>query len=723
MIRVGDSIAPRAASGLGALFNPASIALVGASPDLSKPGGRCLAFLQKFGYAGRIYPINPRYQAIGALTCYADLSALASPVDLVVLLVPANAVSQYVSDAAAAGARAAIVCSSGFAEAGAEGVRLQQDLIDCADRNSMVVLGPNCLGLIDLHHGLVASFSTALESDLPLVAGPIALVSQSGAMGIAVFTLAQAEGVAVGKFISTGNEAVLDFTDFLEHLADDPQVTLILGYIEGVRDGRRFVTAARRARAAGKRVAVLKVGQSDAGLRAALSHTGALAGAARVYEAAFRRSGVRTVQDVRSLLDIAVAVPGQRPVAGCGVGIVNMSGGAGVMMADACSRHRLEVRRLSEATVLALSKVLPPFVGMTNPVDYGPIYTDPDAIQRCVELVANDPAIHQVLVFIGLSPALAGVIEERLAAVQERSGKPVIVAWLGGPVAGVRRLRELGVAVFDEPARAVAAAAHLLFFNREPPGPEAPVEPACSALAPATREFLRRHAADGRTGLSEREVKLLVADYDIPVGAEVLATSADEALAAARRFNVPLAVKALSPELLHKSDAGAVRLNIAPAQVAAAFRAVIDAASSVVGAQRVHGALIQPMAGRGIEMLAGVRHDAQFGATVTVGMGGVASEVWDDAATELAPLDMALARSMIARLRVAPLLGAFRGAPAHDVDALADLLVRLGRLAIDAGAALAELDLNPVIVHAAGRGCTVVDAAALLGHDFSGGLQ
>jgi acyl-CoA synthetase (NDP forming) len=366
----------------------------------------------------------------------------------------------------------------------------------------------------------------------------------------------------------------------------------------------------------------------------------------------------------------------------------------------------------------ALAKVLPPFVSRTNPVDYGPIYTDPDAIQTCVELVANDPAIDQVLVFIGLSPSLAGVIEQRLTDVQARSGKPIIAAWLGGPEAGIRRLRELGIATFNEPALAVAAAAHLVFFGQPLSGPDVTLAAQLSPQASTTRQTLSAYVAAGRTSLSEQEVKQLIASYDIPVGVEVLATTTAEAVAAAKKFGRPLAVKAESPDLLHKSDAGAVKLNVAPAEVEQAFRIVVDAAVKAVGIHKVRGALIQPMAERGIEMLAGLRFDPQFGPTVTVGMGGVTSEVLADAATELAPLDVELASSMVARLRGAPLLGAFRGGVAHDVEALARLLVALGQFAIDAGPRLAELDLNPIMVHAKGRGCTVVDGAAVLGTDI-----
>lgn len=700
---------------LDALFDPAAVAVVGASPEASKPGGRCLALLQKYGYPGSVFPINPRYTSIGGVPCYPDFAALPSPIDLAILLVPAKSVAAYLRTAAQAGARAAIVCSSGFAEAGASGVELQRELVDTARNSEMAVLGPNCLGLINLDHRLVASFSTALESDQAVKTGPIAFVSQSGAMGVAVFTIAQAEGIAVGKFISTGNEAVLDFTDFVQHLTCDDSVALILGYVEGVRNGRRFVDAARRARKAGKAVALLKVGRSDAGERAAQSHTGALAGSTRIYQAAFRRAGVLPVNDIRSLLDIAVGIPAPWPARGRRVGIVSMSGGAGVMMSDACSDHGLEVTPLSAATQSALGEVLPAFAGMRNPVDYGFVYGDVEAIEMCVERVAADACIDQVLVFIGLSPGLAGIIEQRLAGVQERSAKPLIVAWLGGPRTGIERLRELGVAAYDDPSRAVAAAYYRVFFSEPVPGPEFEVAPAPSARAASTQRALRAHLDAGRALLSEREVNEVIIEYGIPVAAEVLATTSSEAAAAGARFDQLLAVKAESPDLLHKSDAGAVRLNVAPEHAADAFNAVVDAAARAVGRGKVRGALIRPMAERGIEMLAGLRYDAQFGPTITVGMGGVASEVMADAVTELVPVDLDLARSMIDRLRGAPLLRSFRGTGAHDIDALAKVLVALSGFALDAGPLLAELDLNPVIVHTEGRGCTVVDGAGVLG--------
>lgn len=697
-----------------ALFDPASVAVVGATDDLGKPGGRCLAFLQQYGYRGRIYPINPKYQAIRDLACYPDLKSLPGPVEMVVLLVPAKSVPRYLREAAAAGAKAAVVCSSGFAEAGEDGVRLQDDLVAAAAESGMAVLGPNSLGMLDLHHNLVASFSTGLQTATMPKAGPVAFVSQSGAIGAVVYALAQADGIGFGTFLSTGNEAVLDFGHYLDYFADDPNVALVLGYIEGIRRGRPFIAAARRAHEAGKTVAVLKVGQSEAGVKAARSHTGALVGAAKVYEAAFRRAGVLTVGDVRTLLDLAVAIPGRYRARGRRIGIVSMSGGAGVMMADKCSAAGLDMATFSPSTLAALAKVLPDFAGMSNPVDFGFVYGDPDAVEGCVNAVAQDPNVDLVLVFVGLSPNMAGILEHRIAAAQDRSGKPIFAAWLGGPQVGINRLRELGVAAYDDPSRAVEVVAQVARAGIPLPGCGAPESGPGGARATATRAALRALLAAGTTTLTEREVKSLLAPYQIPVTAEVLATTAAEAEAAARRFGCPLAIKAEAPELLHKSDAGAVKLGVAPADAAAAFEAVVAAAAKVVGKTGVRGAVVQPMAPSGLEILAGLRFDPQFGPTITVGLGGVMSEALADVATELAPIDRAIAQGMIDRLRTVRLLGAFRGARPRDREALVSALVALGDFAMDAGDLLAELDLNPVIVLAEGQGCVVVDGAAVL---------
>lgn len=709
------SVAMTSQHSLRALFDPRAVAVIGASPDLGKPGGRSLSILRAFGFPGAIYPINGRYKEIGGLPCFPDLATLPGPIDLAIVLVPAKAVPEYVRAAGAAGARAAVICTSGFAEAGAEGRALQDELVAAANAYGMAILGPNGLGMVDLHHNLAATFSTAFAESMATKAGPIAFLSQSGAMGAAVFFIAQNEGIGIGKFLSTGNEAVQDFSDYLSYLGSDPDVSVIMGYMEGIRDGRRFVEAARAARAAGKHVAILKVGQSEAGGRAAQSHTGALVGSAQVFDAAFRRAGIVAVPDVRTLVDLGVALPGRWPTRGRRVGIVSSSGGAGVMMTDRCASSGLTVAPLAAQTQRALADVLPPFVGMANPVDYGPVYGDPEAIRRCIMTVGADPAVDLVLFFLGLSPGMAGTIEPLLAKAQEDLGKPILATWLGGPAAGLAALRERGVAAFDDPSRTVSVAVALA--QTAAPPPTLAATPPDAARARNTQAALRAFMAAGRASLTEREVKDLLRPYGLALVEEVFVRDAGEAAAQAHRWSVPLAVKAEAPALVHKSDAGAVRLNVAPPDVAQALAEVIAAAARVVGVHEVRGAVLQPMVEPGLEILAGLRHDPQFGPTITVGLGGVTSEVLGDVSTELAPIDRALARDMLERLRSARLLAAFRGAPARDVEALAAALVGLSQFACDAGAMIGELDLNPIIVHAQGRGCTVVDGAAILGSD------
>lgn len=700
------------------LFSPASIAVVGARSGITRPGGRCLAYLKRFGYAGRVFPVNPKYDEVDGLRCYANLSDLPEPAELVLLIVAAASVPAELEKAGAAGSRAAVVFSSGFGETGEAGKILQHEIDVIARRYGMAVLGPNCLGLLDLHSGVIASFSTALTVEVDFASGPAAFVSQSGAMGMAGFVLAQREGARVGKFVSTGNEASLGLTDFVDHFTGDASVSLVLGYVEGLPDGRRFVDAARRARRAGKAVGVLKVGRSQAGEMAARSHTGALSGSAMAYDAAFRRAGVLCADTLQDLVDLVVISPGARSANSRRVGIVSMSGGAGVMMSDACSTVGLDVVAFAAPTVAALDRVLPAYTSRANPVDVGAVYDDLEAVFTCIEAVAADPGVSQLLVFFGMSPLLLGRTEERFAALQRSLGKPVVIAWSAGPPEAIRALREAGVPAFDDPTRAVRAAAALANFGTPLSGPDLASEGDMGGpRAQATRDTLRNYIRAGRASLAEREVKTLLAAYDMPVVRELLVNSPQEALDAARSMGGPLAIKAEAPDLLHKSDAGAVRLNVAAADAGAAYEQVVNAAATVVGREGVRGALLQPMARPGVEFLAGIRYDPQFGPTITVGLGGVMSEVLADVTTELAPIDLDCARAMLVRIKGARLLAPFRGAAARDADALAKALVALSRFAVDAGPLIAELDLNPIIVHEAGHGCTVVDGAAVLGAD------
>jgi acyl-CoA synthetase (NDP forming) len=697
--RSGDSLKP--------LFRPNAVAVVGATPDLAKPGGRCLRFLREFGFAGDLYAINPKYEQIDDVPCFPEIEAAPPGIDLVILILPAPAVPAMLRRAAACGTRAAIVCSAGFSEAGREGAALEQELIRAARATGLAVLGPNSLGLLDMNGSLAATFSTVLQADFEPAPGPIALVSQSGAMGAAIYGLAQMEGVGVGTFVSTGNEAVLGLADYIRYFAESPDTRVILGYLEGIGDGLNLVAAARYARERGKIVAVLKAGLTEAGARAAKSHTGALAGSAAVFEAAFRRAGILTARSPRELLDIGVACSSDRLPSGVRVGIATMSGGAGAITSDRLAQLGMEVSSLSDETESAMRQLMPGFAAIGNPVDYGGIYTDPDRIESVVRTLAADPNIDSLLCFIGLSPLMLGVLDDRLERIRRDIAKPVVATWLAGPPSGVRSLRERGIPAYEDPIRTADALANMYAAARP-----LPVEPdrVRSVLAPAVAELLQ----GGREVLGERVTKRLLAAYGVPVIEEWLAKTADEADAIARRLGTSVAIKAEADGLLHKSDVGAVALDVDPARVGEAFDRVVAAARQAASGA-VHGAIVAPMAPPGgLELLVGVKRDQQFGPVVALGLGGITSEALADVTLELAPLTKAHARAMCERLRGRSLLHAFRGAPERDLEALVDLLVAVGQLAVEVGPRLAELDCNPVVVYPKGEGCLVLDAAAVL---------
>jgi acetyltransferase len=675
-----------------------------------------LSYFRQYGFPGAVYAVNPRYSAIGDVRCFPDVGSIPDPVDLVVLLVPAAEVPSQIRQAAAAGIRAAVVCSSGFAEAGPSGAQLQADVVAAAREGGIALLGPNSVGLLDMARGLTASFTTALSHGVHPQPGPIALVSQSGALGVILFSLAQAEGIPIGKLVSTGNEAVLDFADCLAQVADAPDVTVVLGYVEGLRSGRRLVDVARKARLNGKVVGLLSAGHSEAGRRAALSHTGALTGRAIVQEAAFRQAGIVPIASPRAMLDLAIALSAGRFPRGPRVGIASTSGGVGVFLADTCAKGGLSVPTVSEATRAELSRVLPDFAAMANPVDYGPVYMDPDAIAACLRALASDPCIDLLIAFVALTPDtwMGGAIEERFAAVQTATDKPLIVAWLGGPADALRRLRERGVVAYDDPGRAAEAATQLWLAAASPlRQAHAPERDGDGPRRATTLAQLESWQAVGRTSIGEWDTKRLLASYGVPVTPEARVTTPQEAIDAARRFGTAVAIKAEAAGLLHKSDVGAVRLGVAPDDAATAYREV-TAAAAQAGASGPIAAVVQPMSPAGLEVLAGLRFDEQFGPTITVGLGGVFSEVLADVATALAPVTVEEARAMLDRLRGAALFGPFRGSAPRDTAALAEMLAALSHLADDAQGQLLELDVNPVMVFDAGQGCLALDAVAVL---------
>lgn len=687
------------------LLAPKGIAIVGASADEARPGWRAVAALRKLGYAGEVYPVSSKAQEIAGYPTVASLDAVPGSVDLAIIMVRAQAVGSVLRDVAAAGIRSAVVLSSGFGETGEDGALLEEELRSIALENGMDVLGPNCLGFVDLRRSVAATFSTALELARDAV-GDVTLVSQSGAMGAAIFGVAQVERLPVSSFVSTGNEAVLSFADIVDRLVQSGPPQAVLGYIEGTADGRDLVRALREARAAGTKVAILKVGTTEAGQRAAQSHTGALSGSDRVWDAALRRAGTARAANPSELLELSMAYSVPHPPAGRRVAILSMSGGAGVMMSDRAQQLGLDTPAPGATTRERLSEQLPGFSALANPIDFGGVYTDPSALISLVETVIDDPGFDAVALFVGLTPGLLGTFESELGRITRMAGKPVVVSWFGGPREGVVALRGLGIPTTTDPVRAMEVLAAMA--SAAAPLPDDPHLDGAAESVPLLDTW---RLGPGRHVLSEETSKRLVASYGIESMREFAVRSAAEADAAALKLGGRVVVKVDAPGLVHKSDIGGVILDVEPVNAGAVYRSVVAAAERAGAAPA--GAIVAEQAPRErIELLVGTRWDQQFGPVVLVGAGGTASELQNDTCLDLAPVTAERAREMILSLRCAPLFRGFRGGPCFDLDAAARAVADASVLAATLGPELEELDINPLAVFAAG--CRALDAVAIV---------
>lgn len=689
---------------LAALFEPRAVAVYGASSDPHKIGGRPLDFLKR-GFAGALYPINPKAAQIQGLPSFASLAAAPGPVDLAVIAVPAQAVVAAVEDCARHGVRGAVILSSGFAEAGGEGVQWQQRLADIARESGMRIVGPNCLGIINAGVGLLATFSPT-AADAGLTRGGVSVVSQSGAFGGYCLGLLRQRGIGLNLWITTGNQCDVDFADCVEHFVDDPATRVIVGYLEGATDGRRLIAALDRARRCGKPVVVMKVGSSEAGAAAAASHTASLAGADAVYEGVFRQYGVYRARTIDELFDVAYACSTARgSPGGDRLGLVTISGGVGVLMADAAAPLGLDVAPMPEDAQREL-KALLPFAGTRNPVDTtAHILNDMSLFQKNLELVLDRGHYDQLIVFlstVGLVPALSLELVRQLRHVLARfPGRPVTISTLSDPQ--VRKLYEAeGMMVFDDPARAVRAAAALRHFARVAAragaGNPAPACPPDALPVPAT-------------AVNEVAAKAVLASAGIPVVRERVAATADAAALGAGEIGYPVVLKIASADIAHKSEIGGVIVGLRDeAEVRAAFATLMQRARQHVPQARLDGVVVASMAGQGVETILGVVRDPVFGAVVMFGLGGVFVEAFKDVAFRVAPFGADEARAMIDEVKGRILLTGLRGQPPSDETALAEAIAALSAYAARHAADIESIDINPFVVLPKGQGGLALDA-------------
>ncbi len=699
------------------LFRPRSLALIGASDDPTKIRGKILAQIVKGAYPGRIFPIHPTAKTIQGLPAFAAIGDAPGPIDLALIAIPAESVPATLAQCAAAGVRSALVFSSGFAEEEGGANRALQDRVRAIARDSgMAVAGPNSVGMLDLAAPLAATFSPAIDfAALPgLRADParrrIGIISQSGGLGFALFNRGLKRNLAFGTVINTGNEADLDACDILDFMLEDEGTGAVLMFVEAIRRGRRFAELAARALALDKPIIVAKIGRSPAGSRAAASHTASLTGSDAVHDAIFRRYGVIRADDQDDMLDIAAACTLCPRPRGRRVGIVTISGGVGGWLADTLETHGLEVPEFSAALQREIREFLPSYGAAFNPIDITAQAIGNDHRLRSIAVLEAADEVDAVAVVASLAADSRMVHEKAaLAEIVARRRKPILFYSYPLPSEQARSdLAEIGVPCYTSlrgPALALAALADRDAASRDLARPKA------SPNDPAARDAALRCLDAADDTLCEYEAAAILAAYGIATLPSRLATDAAAAVDAAASLGYPVALKIQSPDIPHKSDAGGVALGLADAEaVRDACVALLGRIAAQLPAARLHGVLVQTMAPRGLEMIAGTVDDADFGPLLTVGLGGIHVEVLGDVATVPLPIDGSDADALLDRLRGARLLGPLRGALSRDRVAFAALLVRLARLQDDLAGRIATIDLNPVLLHDAGDGISVVDA-------------
>ena len=693
------------------LFNPRTIAVLGASQDLASISGQPIAHLKAKGYAGKIFPVNPRYEEVAGCRCYPDLRSLPETPDVVVVAVAARRVADAMRQIGERGAPFAVVLTSGFAEAGEEGKQAQRELAAIARTYGTHLIGPNCQGYMNIADGIHVGFGAPYG--LTYRKGAVSLTSQSGAFGNSIVMIADAEGLGFRRYISTGNESVTTTLDLFEYLIEDAGTRLIAGYVEGFQDAHRLLDLGRRALRSGKPILVWKVGSSEAGAKAAASHTANLGGATALYRAAFRQTGIVEVNDIGDLADCAKALlPGRLPK-GKRIVIVTLSGGAGIAMADRCSEAGLTLPELDAETAVALKRVLPAYAAVGNPLDVtGSLLNDPAMLKETLARLAEDSNVDMIgIALAAASGKLATELAREIVRVSDELQVPVLVAWNADQAStgeAYRILDAAGIPRYQSPVRCARGAGALWRYAEARARQERidREEPLALSL-PEVRAKLAGRTSD----LTEYEAKRVLAEYGIAVTREHLAASREEAARMAAEIGFPVAMKIQSSAIPHKTEAGGVRIGVADAGAAgAAFDEIMANAAIHAPRAKIDGVLVQEMVSGAIEVILGVNNDPLFGPAVMVGLGGIYAEVLRDVSFRLAPVTMAEAQEMIRELRAFAILDGARGRPKADRDALAQTLVRLSALALDLKEQVAELDINPLFVLPAGGGVRAGDA-------------
>lgn len=688
------------------LFDPKSIAVIGASRREGKVGHSVLKNLLQHGYPGKIYPINPKAEEILKIKTYPTVLAVKAKIDLAVVAIPSPFVPSILKDCVKAQVNSVVIISAGFKESGKQGSQLERELVETIKNSGIRVLGPNCIGIIDTASSLNASFAAGMPSR-----GNIAFFSQSGALCTAILDWALEEDVGFSKFISLGNKVDIDEIDLLLALANDRETKVILGYLEGIENGVRFMEVAKEV-SRKKPVIIIKSGRTQAGARAASSHTGTLTGLDTAYEAAFRQCGVIRAETLQTLFDYAIAFAHQPLPRGPNLAILTNAGGPGIIAADAVESSILQMASFRENTISKLRKELPSNASIYNPVD---VIGDAgaDRYEKAMKTIVDDPGVDSLTVI--LAPQAMTKIKETAEVISKISSavsdKPIVSSFMGGLEVkqGIRILRSGKIPNYSYPERTISALEAMVKYRK---WKEAPSDKILSFEVDKrkTEEIFTKAKEKGEANLTTEETREVLSTYGFSLPKRIVTETSREAISVANSLGYPVVMKIVSPDILHKSDVGGVKVGITEkSQVARSFEDLISNAKRFMPEALILGVTVEEMIGPGKEVILGSSTDPSFGPLLMFGLGGIYVEVLKDVSFRIAPLTFNEAESMIKEIRSYPILKGVRGEEPSDLIAVKEALLRLSQLVTDFFEIL-EIDINPLMVLPAGKGAVVIDS-------------
>jgi len=692
-----------------ALFEPESIAVVGASNDERKIGHIVFNNLIQSKFSGELYPINPKAGEILGYKAYPSLTAVPGRVEQVVVCVPSTLVPSVMEEAGIKGVEAVIVITAGFKELGKEGAKLERQVGDIAKKYGMRVLGPNCMGIMNTHHKMNGTFT-----NIHPMSGSIAMASQSGAVCSSMLDWSTKSRVGFSKFISVGNKVDVDEADLLAYLKDDPDTNVIGMYLEGANRGRELMKEAFRTTQV-KPIIVLKSGRTSSGSKAASSHTGALSGSDKVYDAAFQQSNVIRVNTIDELFDLLQVFANMPMPKGDGLAIVTNAGGHGVMAADACSDYGLKLASFEKSTIEKLKGYLPEAANVYNPVD---VLGDATAARYdfAIKTVMEDPNVSCVAVLLApLDTVDIKAVAEHLATFGGKVSMPVVGAFVGGTKTnkGIELLHEANVPCYDSPDKAIRALGAMVRYKKMKDASTDTTPVVINGDKDRVKEIIEAVRRTGRTSMSESEGKEILRAYGVSVPVEITAKTPEEAAQAAVKIGLPVVMKIDSPDIAHKSDVGGVMVGVSSEEaVRHGFELIMSRVRSRVPGAALNGVTICQMV-KGKEVLMGMTRDEQFGPVITFGLGGVFVEIMKDVAQRIAPLTKHDVDTMVRSIRSYPILTGARGGKAADIESLKDTIFKLAQIALDFPE-ISELEVNPVMVGDEGKGTYAVDALVVL---------